>query len=90
MKISEQWLREWVSPKLDTAALAERLTLGGLEVGGLTSAAGPLEGVVVGKILEVRAHPDAERLRLCSVDAGQRRALEIVCGADKEIGRAHV
>ena len=82
MKISEQWLREWVSPKLDTAALAERLTLGGLEVGGLTSAAGPLEGVVVGKILEVRAHPDAERLRLCSVDAGQRRALEIVCGAD--------
>jgi phenylalanyl-tRNA synthetase beta chain len=82
VKISEQWLREWVSPKLNTAALAERLTLGGLEVGGLEPAASALEDVVVGKILEVRPHPDAERLRLCSVDIGQGRPLEIVCGAD--------
>lgn len=82
MKVSEQWLREWVSPKLDTAALAERLTLGGLEVGGLEPAGSALEGVVVGKIVEVRPHPSAERLWLCSVDAGQGRPLEIVCGAD--------
>ncbi len=82
MKVSEQWLREWVSPKLDTAALAERLTLGGLEVAGLEPAARALEGVVVGKILEVRPHPNAERLRLCSVDVGQEQPLEIVCGAE--------
>jgi phenylalanyl-tRNA synthetase beta chain len=82
MKISEQWLREWVSPKLDTAELAECLTLGGLEVGSLEPAAGPLQGIVVGKILDVRPHPNAERLRLCSVDAGQEQSLEIVCGAD--------
>ncbi len=81
MKISEQWLREWVAPRLDTRALAERLTLAGLEVGAIAPAAPPLERVVVGKILAVAPHPQAERLRVCQVDAGQGRPLTIVCGA---------
>ena len=81
MKISEQWLREWVTPRLDTRALAERLTLAGLEVGAITPAAPPLERVVVGKILSVAPHPQADRLRVCSVDVGARTPLTIVCGA---------
>ncbi len=81
MKISEQWLREWVAPRLDTQALANRLTLAGLEVGTITPAAPALARVVVGKILVVAPHPQADRLRVCQVDAGQGRPLTIVCGA---------
>jgi phenylalanyl-tRNA synthetase beta chain len=82
MKISEHWLREWVSPKLDAAALAERLTLSGLEVGSLESAGGTFSGVVVGEITAIHAHPSAERLKLCVVDVGQKKRLDIVSGAD--------
>lgn len=81
MKISEQWLRRWVNPRLDTQALAERLTFAGIEVAAITPAAPTLTQVVVGKILEVAPHPRAERLRVCSVDVGVRKPLTIVCGA---------
>jgi phenylalanyl-tRNA synthetase beta chain len=81
MKISEQWLREWVAPRLDTQALADRLTLAGLEVGTIAPAAPALDRVVVGKILAVAPHPQADRLRVCQIDAGQGRPLTIVCGA---------
>ncbi len=81
MRISEQWLREWVSPKLDTEQLAERLTLAGLEVSALEPASADLKGVVVGRIDSLREHPHADRLKLCSVDIGRRSRLEIVCGA---------
>jgi len=81
MKISEQWLRQWVAPRLDTRALAERLTLAGLEVGAIAPAAPPLARVVVGKIMAVAPHPDADRLRVCEVDVGLSKPLMIVCGA---------
>jgi phenylalanyl-tRNA synthetase beta chain len=81
MKISEQWLHRWVTPRLDMAALAERLTLAGLEVGAITPAAPPLARVVIGKILAVAPHPRAERLRICQVDVGSSKPLTIVCGA---------
>ena len=81
MKLSEQWLREWVSPKLESKALAARLTLAGLEVTRLEPAGADLKGVVVGQIDSLREHPHAERLKLCSIDIGGRGRLEIVCGA---------
>ena len=81
MKISEQWLREWVAVKLDARALAERLTLAGIEVGAVTPVAAPLENVVVGEILSLVPHPQADRLRLCRVSVGQKAPLAIVCGA---------
>ncbi len=81
MRISEQWLREWVSPKLESKALANRLTLAGLEVTRLEPAGADLKGVVVGRIGSLREHPHADRLKLCSVDIGRRGRLEIVCGA---------
>ncbi len=81
MKISEQWLREWVAVRQDAKALAERLTLAGLEVGSVAPVAPPLERVVVGEILTVAAHPQADRLRVCQVSVGGKTPLTIVCGA---------
>jgi phenylalanyl-tRNA synthetase beta chain len=81
MKISEQWLREWVSPKLDTKALAHRLTMAGLEVGAVEAVAPKLDKVVVGKIVSITPHPSADKLRLCRVDIGKDNMLDIVCGA---------
>src|SRR5947207_15238565 len=80
MRVSEHWLRTLVDPPLDTAALAERLTMGGLEVETIEPAAPPFNRVVVAKILSVAPHPNADRLRVCSVDAGGD-PLTIVCGA---------
>ena len=81
MKISETWLREWVDPDLDSAALAHRLTMLGLEVDSVAPVAPPLDSVVVGKVLDVVQHPNADRLSVCSVDVGQAESLSIVCGA---------
>ena len=53
MKISEQWLREWVSPDINTEALVEQLTMAGLEVDGTEQVAGPFNGVVVGEIVSL-------------------------------------
>ena len=81
MLVSEIWLREWVSPKLNTEELADKLTMAGLEVGSI-EAAGELSGkLVVGRIDKIAAHPDADRLRVCKVDVGRARNLTIVCGA---------
>ena len=80
MKFSEQWLREYANPAGDTAALVHQLTMQGLEVESLEPAAPPLAGVVVGRVLEVKPHPNADRLRVCRVDVGAS-PLQIVCGA---------
>ena len=81
MKISEQWLREWVATKLEAGALAERLTLAGIEVAAVTPVAAPLKNVVVGEIVAIAPHPQADRLRVCQVKVGPKAPLTIVCGA---------
>ena len=81
MLFPESWLRTFVDPKLSTDELAHALTMAGLEVEGLQKVAPPTSKVVVGKVLEVVPHADADRLRVCQVDAGTGAALNIVCGA---------
>lgn len=81
MKFSEAWLREWIDPPFATAELSARLTMAGLEVDGQSAAAPALSGVVVAEIIAVQPHPNADRLRLCRVNAGERGDLEVVCGA---------
>src|SRR5438067_11655457 len=81
MRFSEQWLRTFVDPPLATQALADKLTMSGLEVEELAPAAPPFSGVVVGRIAAVAPHPNAERLRVCSVDVGTHEPLQVVCGA---------
>ena len=81
MQFPESWLREFCNPPLTSLQLAETLTMGGLEVEELRPVAPPFTGIVVGEIKEVVQHPNADRLRVCRVDAGQGALLNIVCGA---------
>ncbi len=80
MRFSDKWLREWVNPPVGAQELAEQLTMAGLEVDALEPVAGAFEGVLVGEVLEVSAHPDADKLRVCQVAIGDD-TLQIVCGA---------
>jgi len=81
MKFSEHWLREWVDPAISTAELAHQLTMAGLEVEAVEAVAGDFSQVVVGEVLQVEPHPDANKLRVCQVNVGQPAPLNIVCGA---------
>jgi phenylalanyl-tRNA synthetase beta chain len=81
MRFSEAWLREWVNPAIDSATLADQLTMAGLEVDSVEPAAPAFNGVVVGEVRSVAQHPDADKLRVCIVDVGQAQPLQIVCGA---------
>ena len=81
MKVSERWLREWVDPALATAELVAQLTMAGLEVDSVEPAAPPFENVVVGRVVGLIPHPDADRLRVATVDVGGTEPLQIVCGA---------
>ena len=81
MQFSEQWLRTMCNPPVDSGELAERLTMAGLEVEAARPAAPPFAGVVVGRIDAVAPHPNADRLRVCTVDVGEAAPLTVVCGA---------
>ncbi len=84
MQFPESWLREFCDPPLSTQQLADLLTMSGIEVEELRPVAPPFTGVVVAQILSAEPHPQAERLRVCTVDAGAFSAggpLQIVCGA---------
>ena len=72
MKFSEQWLREWVNPPVDTDTLANQLTMGGLEVEGIESCCPDFSGVVVARIDSIADHPNAVRLKVCRVDCGEK------------------
>lgn len=81
MKFSENWLRTWVNPDLSSEALGHVLTMAGLEVEALESVAPAFTNVVVGEVLEVVKHPNADRLNVCQVNIGEAAPLNIVCGA---------
>jgi phenylalanyl-tRNA synthetase beta chain len=85
MKFSEHWLRALCDPPVDTQTLADTLTMGGLEVESVEAAAPAFTGVVVARILAVAPHPGADRLRVCTVDAGDGAPLTIVCGAPNAV-----
>ena len=80
MKFSEAWLREYVNPDISTQELVDQLTMAGLEVDGFEPVAAEFTHVVVGEILAVEAHPDADKLVVCTVDNGTDK-LQVVCGA---------
>ena len=84
MQFPESWLREFCNPPISTDALADLLTMAGLEVEEMRAVAPPFSGVVVGEIVEAQQHPNADKLRVCKVDAGALSPdgpLQIVCGA---------
>ena len=81
MKFSENWLRELVDIQADRDTLARALTMAGLEVEDVTPLGESLDGVVVAQIVAAEKHPQADRLQVCTVDAGRDEPLQIVCGA---------
>jgi len=81
MKVSVSWLKELSGVDLPVDRLAHLLTMGGLEVEEVTPVAGAFEGIVVGHVLSVAPHPNADKLRVTEVDAGTGMTLTIVCGA---------
>lgn len=81
MQFPESWLRTLVNPSLSTDELSHRLTMAGLEVEEANPVAPAFTGVVVARILSAEQHPNADKLRVCQVDAGTGNPLQIVCGA---------
>ena len=87
MYVSTTWLSDYIAHGLAPDALADLLTRTGLEVDGVETTGPSLDGVVVGRVLDVRPHPNADRLRVCDVDLGAAadgtptEPVQIVCGA---------
>jgi phenylalanyl-tRNA synthetase beta chain len=81
MQFSEKWLRSYVNPQWSTEKLSEELTMAGLEVEDCHTAAPPFSKVVVASVVSVVRHPNADKLNVCKVDAGEGTLRQIVCGA---------
>lgn len=81
MLVSYNWLKEYIDIPWSPEALADRLTMAGLEVEGITSLNPGLDNVRVGRVLEVKPHPNADKLSVCQVDVGEEQPRQIVCGA---------
>ena len=81
MQFSENWLRTMVNPKMNSDELSHLLTMSGLEVEEVEAVAPPFTNIVVGEVLEVAKHPNADRLNVCQVDVKTGTILNIVCGA---------
>ncbi|WP_439478962.1 phenylalanine--tRNA ligase subunit beta [Chryseobacterium aquaticum] len=84
MKISNNWLKDYIKTELKSERIGEFLTDIGLEVEGIDkfeSIKGSLEGIIVGKVLTCEKHPNADKLKKTTVDVGNGKVLNIVCGA---------
>lgn len=81
MKFALSWLKEFVDFDDTVAGLSDKLTFAGLEVENIETLGGTFEGVVVGEVLAIEPHPNADKLRLCTVEYGAAEKLQVVCGA---------
>jgi phenylalanyl-tRNA synthetase beta chain len=81
MKVSYQWLKEFVAIEDSPQQIADRLSLAGLEVAAVEPAVPPLDDIVIGEVLAVEKHPDADKLSVCKVSTGSDEQHQIVCGA---------
>ena len=81
MKLPISWLKEYVDFNASPEELAEKLTFSGTEVENIATIGADYDGIVVGKVLSIKQHPNADRLRLCLVDNGKEE-ISVVCGAN--------
>jgi phenylalanyl-tRNA synthetase beta chain len=81
MKVSLNWLKEYVNVDLEPSIIAEKLTMAGLEVEAVEERYDYFNNVVVARVTEVKKHPNADKLSVCQVDAGGNELIQIVCGA---------
>ncbi|NQX98381.1 MAG: phenylalanine--tRNA ligase subunit beta, partial [Flavobacteriales bacterium] len=91
MKISYNWLKNYIDVKVNPENISEILTDSGLEIDGMQkiqTIKGGLEGLVVGEVLTKEKHPDADKLNLTTINIGVKEVLNIVCGASNlEVGQ---
>ena len=90
MKLSISWLKELVHLKNDIHELSERLSMTGFEVESLEDLSEQAKNVVIGFVENVEPHPNAEKLKICTVDVGLPKKLSIVCGAPNVKADCHV
>ena len=88
MKLSEQWLREWVNPPLSSDGLAEQLTMAGFEVDAVESCKADFQNVIVCRVEEIKSHPNADRLKICKVSTGED-STSVISGAGNILEGAH-
>ncbi|GJM70686.1 hypothetical protein HMSSN036_29020 [Paenibacillus macerans] len=82
MKVSTEWLSEYISlDGVNIEELAEQITRSGIEIDSVENRNKGVSNVVVGYVKSKEKHPDADKLNVCIVDAGQDEELQIVCGA---------
>jgi len=87
MKISLKWLKDYIDIKLAPHELAERLTMAGLEVKGIQTTGGTWDNVVIGEVIVLNPHPNADRLKLATINLGTEKVIT-VCGAPNiELGQ---
>ena len=87
MKVPVSWLKDYVDFEDTIEGLADKLTFAGLEVEAIETIGSDFSGVVVGEVLVVEPHPDADKLRLCTVNHGTEETMQVVCGAPNvEVG----
>ena len=85
MRVSENWLREWVALEATTEEIAHQLIMSGTELDAIDPVASDFTHVVVGQIKRIEPHPDADRLTVCQVDVGQEELIQIVTNATVEV-----
>ena len=81
MKFTVDWLKDHLDTKKNDNELIEKLTDVGLEVESFDNLSSDLESFKVAKILNAEKHPNADRLRICDVDIGEKNTVKVVCGA---------
>ncbi|MFC1702720.1 YtpR family tRNA-binding protein, partial [Pseudomonadota bacterium] len=81
MLFSVNWLKKWVEIDLPVDELAGKLTASGLEVDTVEAVAAPFSDVVVAAITSCKPHPDADKLKVCTIDFGGPEPVQVVCGA---------
>ena len=81
MKLTLSWLKEHLDTDADVQTIADKLTSIGLEVESITDAGAALGDFTVAEIVTAEKHPNADKLRLCMVNTGDKDNLQIVCGA---------
>src|SRR5665647_988063 len=86
MKVSLEWLRELVDVDLSAEELAEKLTRGGIEVEDVANLNKGFEKVVIGEIVSLTKHPDADRLLVCAVNVGQEEIAIAVSAQNLQVG----
>ena len=81
MNLSMKWLSEFTPADMPVKAFADAMTMSGSKVEGFEAEGAKIENIVVGKILSIEKHPDADKLVVCQVDVGEDAPLQIVTGA---------